>query len=187
MLLAAGLASAADALYSFEDSQGVVHFSNHAAPDSRYRKVWTPPRRIARAGTAGVSASSVFRYDIERAAAQTGLDPALLRAVIQVESNFNPSARSPKGALGLMQLMPATAARYGVKNPLDPANNVLGGARYLKDLLRQFDDDLVLALAAYNAGAEAVMRHRRQVPPYPETRAYVPKVTALLARLRGER
>lgn len=104
-----------------------------------------------------------------------GLDPALVLAVIAVESAFQPAAVSPKGAQGLMQLMPGTARELGVTDALDPAQNVDGGARYLRALIAQHKGDLRLALAAYNAGAGAVKRHRG-VPPYRETREYVEKV-----------
>jgi|OpeIllAssembly_1097287.scaffolds.fasta_scaffold21643_2 hypothetical protein len=116
-----------------------------------------------------------------------GLEPALLLAVISAESGFRSKAVSPKGAQGLMQLMPATARRLGVRDPFDPEQNVRGGARYLNQLLRLFGNDLRLALAAYNAGEDAVMRHGRSVPPYPETQQYVTRVLGrydALARLR---
>ncbi len=102
------------------------------------------------------------------------MDPALVEAIIAIESDFNPRAISPKGALGLMQLMPQTASRYGVSNPFDPQENLTGGTRYLKDLLRRFDGDLPRALAAYNAGETAVLMYR-DLPPYRETREYVQK------------
>ncbi len=120
-------------------------------------------------------------------AAEHDLAPELLHAVIQVESGYNPNAVSPKGAVGLMQLMPATARRLGVVDSRDPLANLRGGARYLRNLIRLFDGDLQLALAAYNAGEAAVQRHARNIPPYAETIAYVEAVQrryqALLGRL----
>lgn len=113
---------------------------------------------------------------VEEAARETRVDPKLLQAVIATESGYNPVARSRKGAQGLMQLMPATARRYGVANAYEPRHNILGGARYLADLLVMFDQDVQLALAAYNAGEQAVLRHGRKIPPFRETIAYVPRV-----------
>jgi soluble lytic murein transglycosylase-like protein len=115
------------------------------------------------------------------AARRHGLDPELVLAVIAVESAFRPDAVSPKGAQGLMQLMPRTAKELGVVDPLDPAANLDGGSRYLSSLLARYDGDLTRALAAYNAGMGAVARHRG-VPPYAETRNYVRKV---LGRYQG--
>ncbi|MBF0422179.1 MAG: lytic transglycosylase domain-containing protein [Magnetococcales bacterium] len=113
---------------------------------------------------------------IREASRRTGINDALLKAVIRAESSFNPLAVSRKGAVGLMQLMPDTAKRYGVKNRLDPHANIHAGARFLKDLLYQFDNDLTLSLAAYNAGEGAVRKHGNTVPPYQETKRYVAKV-----------
>ena len=120
---------------------------------------------------------------VEAAAERHEIDARIVQAVIQVESAYNPQARSPKGALGLMQLMPATAVRLGAKptsNLFDPALNIELGVRYLRLLGNLFDGRLDLVLAAYNAGEGAVMKHGMRVPPYPETQAYVRKISALL-------
>ncbi len=117
-----------------------------------------------------------FAPIVARAARVHGVDEALVHAVIFAESSYDPRAVSPAGATGLMQLMPATAAQYGVRDLFDPAQNVSGGVRLLRDLLAQFDGNVELALAAYNAGANAVIRAGNRVPPKRETVAYVPKV-----------
>lgn len=118
-----------------------------------------------------------FAPIISATAAKYGLDAQLLHAVIRAESGYNPVALSRKGAVGLMQLMPATALRYGVRDRHDPADNIEGGARYLSDLLRLFGPaNMKLAIAAYNAGENAVIRHGNKIPPYPETQEYVTRV-----------
>lgn len=124
--------------------------------------------------------------EVRAAAEAAGLDAALLHAVITVESGHNATAVSPKGARGLMQLMPATARRYGVRDLFEPTQNLRGGSAYLRDLLIMFDGNFDLALAAYNAGEGAVLRHGRQIPPYAETQHYVPRVLGIYQRLRLE-
>lgn len=178
--------AAAANLYGFEDEDGVAHFGD-APSDRRYRLILRDPRPAA-----GLQPSSLrpgpkpphLTPLIGEAARNTRLDPALIEAVVRVESGFDSAARSPKGAQGLMQLMPATARRYGVDDPLDPAQNLLGGARYLRDLLDRFAT-LPLALAAYNAGEGAVERHGNTIPPFAETEAYVPRVLEHYQRLKG--
>jgi soluble lytic murein transglycosylase-like protein len=124
---------------------------------------------------------------IAQASSESRLEPALVHAVVRAESAYRADAVSSKGAIGLMQLMPATAERYGVTDPRDPAQNLRGGTRYLSDLLAMFDNDLKLALAAYNAGENAVIRHGNQIPPYDETRDYVRKVVAFFNQMNSER
>lgn len=120
---------------------------------------------------------SEYDFQIAYNAKRFNVRPDLVRAVAQVESGFNPRARSSKGAMGIMQLMPATAAELNVKNPYNAAENIRGGVQYLRQLLDRYDGNEVLALAAYNAGSTSVERYGYQVPPYAETRDYVGKVT----------
>jgi soluble lytic murein transglycosylase-like protein len=127
---------------------------------------------------------SRYARQIQAAAHAAQVDPALIHAVISAESGYNPSARSNAGAVGLMQLMPETAARYSVTNRLDPQQNIQGGTRYLGDLLLLFNNDLRLALAAYNAGENAVVKYGNRIPPYQETAAYVPRVMTYYRKYR---
>ena len=137
------------------------------------------PNYSQAAGNRSVSSAQIDRY-IDEAAARHHVDPNLVRALVKVESNFNPRAVSSKGAMGLMQLMPATARMYDVRNPYDAAQNVDAGVRHLKGLLDNFNGDVPLSLAAYNAGQGAVERSGG-IPPYTETRNYVRRITSLMA------
>jgi len=143
--------------------------------------------QAAAAREGGAVADSLRRFgpEIGRAAADTGVDPALLLSVLVQESGGDPRARSPRGAVGLMQLMPGTAAEVGVSQPLHPGQNVMGGARYLARMLQRFGSSVDLALAGYNAGPGTVERHGGNIPPYRETRDYVSRVGELYSRLRA--
>ena len=151
----------------------------------------TPIRRTARASAPTPVPVRVIRQPysdlVARVALEQKVDAALLHAVVAVESGYNPRALSPKGARGLMQLMPGTAARFGVKDSWNPLQNLRGGARYLRHLLAVFNNNLNLALAAYNAGEGAVIDSGRAIPPYPETRQYVPRVLERYEYYRGTR
>lgn len=131
-------------------------------------------------------ADKPYQEQVVEAAKEHRLDPALVHAVIAAESNYNPNALSNKGAVGLMQVMPDTGRRYGVKEKelKQPAQNIRTGAQYLADLIDMFDGDLKLALAGYNAGENAVLRHGRNIPPFAETQAYVPRVLRFYDTLR---
>jgi soluble lytic murein transglycosylase-like protein len=126
------------------------------------------------------AASVEINQLIQDVAAQVQIAPELLHAVIAAESRYNPRAVSPRGAIGLMQLLPATANRFGIRDPFVARDNVFAGASYLKWLMGEFQDDLELVLAAYNAGEQAVVKAGGRIPPYPETQAYVPRVLAYL-------
>ncbi|MHB8348442.1 MAG: lytic transglycosylase domain-containing protein [Acidiferrobacterales bacterium] len=170
--------------YVYQRPDGSRLLSDHAVGDSRYQliresnSVRGMGALLARRGAPSAAiAGSGHDYDrlIRRDAAAAHVSVALVKAVVHAESGFNPGAVSPKGASGLMQLMPATAERYGVRNVFNPAQNVGAGVRYLRDLLVEFDGNHRLALAAYNAGASAVLRYRG-VPPFNETQTYVRRV-----------
>lgn len=189
LLLQPLAASAAGAIYGFVDGDGVEHLSN-IPNDKRFRVVFVDRLVTAQAALQaprGIhllpAAQRPYHDSILRASRTTGIEAALLHAVISVESGYNPGAVSPKGATGLMQLLPATGRRYGGSNLFDPEENIRAGAEYLKYLLKLFDNNLELALAGYNAGENAVIRHGRRLPPYAETERYVPLVVAHYKRL----
>ena len=188
-LLTASTAAARPQIYTYVDADGMRHYTD--VPDNnRYRKLVLSPEDRTASGDRydAMLLAKAGQYDsiIEKAAVSASVEPNLLRAVIVVESGFNPHARSKRGAVGLMQLMPATAIRYGVSNPYDPGENVRAGARYLKFLLDRFGQDVKLALAAYNAGEDAVDRNGGQIPPFTETMAYVPRVMKIYRMLREQ-
>lgn len=163
-------------IYKWQDTKGRWMYSDRPPTDG------TPTYRIPGTtfrSTRPADARRATAYDhlIEKHAAMYSVSPQLVRAVVQVESGFNPRAVSHEGAIGLMQLMPATAIEMGVRDPFEPDQNIRGGVAYLRQLLNRYGGDEVLALAAYNAGPEAVDRHGYQVPPYRETRNYVSQVT----------
>jgi hypothetical protein len=206
-LLALALALAAPCasadIYRFVDTRGVVHFTDRPShPGYRLflRTPTTPPKPVrapsrpassvpasVRPGISGKVFPSrstkvrEFSPLVTEASSRWGVNPALIHAVITAESNYDPEALSHAGAMGLMQLMPGTAKRFGVNDPWDPEQNVHGGTRYLRELLDRFRS-LRLALAAYNAGEGAVEMHGNQVPPYQETQTYVDKVMGIFFR-----
>lgn len=197
-------------IYKFLDEKGVLHLSNkppQEQDDLLYSRSYVvqsfapqtitpliipipkviadmPSVKIAKKVTPSRTVQATDYDDfIATAATQFNLPPSLLYAVIKVESNFNPNAVSPKGAIGLMQIIPDTGSRYGATDLADPQTNIQCGANYLSDLLDLFNQNLTLALAAYNAGENAVLRYGNKVPPYAETQAYVNKVTKLYQEL----
>lgn len=194
LLLALFAAAPAHAdLYGYVDAQGQVHLANEAL-DPRYQLFVKGEHRNAFQLSSGLKLLPAtdqledhiiykriqktpnlqkFEALVQQESRSQQLEPALVKAVIAVESAYDPAAISPKGAVGLMQLIPGTAARYGVRDSTDPTHNVNGGTRYLRDLIALFKGDLPLALAGYNAGEGAVAKYKNQIPPYPETQAYV--------------
>jgi soluble lytic murein transglycosylase-like protein len=183
-------------IFRYQDENGVVHFTN-VPTGSKYQLLYKeyemgrssiPSKGIGKAVSSKISNGGnapFLRDHIEEASQQYGVDPKLIQAVIHVESNFDPQAISPKGAQGLMQLMPQTARELQVVDPFSPRDNIVGGARYLRYLLDLFNQDLSLALAAYNAGPEKVNLYHG-VPPYLETRTYVQKVLQIYNRLKNQ-
>ena len=153
-------------IYFYKDENRVLHITNVGARPFNSKR--------SRSSNPGEGIFIHFWPEIKKVSRSSGLDPVLLAALVLVESGGNPRAISQKGAMGLTQLMPMTAKALEV-NPMDPEENLKGGAQYLKGLLEEFDGDLILALAAYNAGPSAVKKNGK-IPPYRETRQYVRKV-----------
>ena len=181
VLLVALIGSAVPAgadVYMYIDHNGVMHFTN--TPTSGKYKIFIRERAAFGSGTPAPS-----HYDpiIAEAARMNGLSLALIKAVIKAESNFDPRAVSKRGALGLMQIMPQNLRPLNVRDPFNPRQNIMGGARYLREMLQRFDKNLHLALAAYNAGPGAVEQHN-SIPPYPETVQYIQKVMRYYAAFR---
>lgn len=177
-------------VYKWVDENGIVNYSNVAPPRDHDYNVLRFPCYAADPKCRSVSWEKVplntrsFSREIRDAAAWNSVEESLIRAIIHAESAYQPDARSPKGAQGLMQLMPGTAADLEVVNPFDPAENIEGGARYLSQLLAEFEGDMDLAAAAYNAGPQAVYKYGG-IPPYDETREYVRRVKILYRRYTG--
>ena len=180
--------AAAD-IFSYTDAEGVVHFSNKPAGDGRFRLYLKTPKS-KRAGVvpflpSDTSSDRFTRYDewIHQAAVLYQIPEELIRAVIMVESNYDPRAVSQTGAQGLMQLMPETGLRMQMRDAFDPRENIFGGTRYLRVLANMFNGDLELTIAGYNAGEGAVVRFAG-IPPYEETQAYVTRVVGYYRRYR---
>jgi soluble lytic murein transglycosylase-like protein len=175
--------SAQGDIYKYVDKKGTIHLTNIPTnPQVDYVLVYREKRVLF-----SIKAKEVAKYDqlITRTAGKYNVDPALVKAVIKTESNFNHRAVSPQGDQGLMQLMPATAYALQVPDSFHPDNNVEGGVKYLRYLMKLFSNDLSLALAAYNAGENAVIKHRG-IPPYRETQNYVQRVLSHYQQYRRE-
>lgn len=172
-------------IYVIKGSDGSITFTTRKPPEGVKASIFRP-EKITNYSRASLGARlrsrrlfvREYHEVIAAVASEKRLDPSLIKAIIHAESSFNPAAVSPKGAIGLMQLMPGTAREVGVVNPFNPAQNIRGGATYLAWLLDKYRGDLVRAVAAYNAGPDAVDAHRG-IPPFSETRLYVRKVMAL--------
>ena len=173
-------------IYKYRGPDGTVHFTDRPMA-GKYRLEWRSGKNKSKGGYSLAKMEenkAKFSPLIETIAKDLRLHPGLIHAMVRVESAYNPQAVSRRGAQGLMQLMPETAARYGVGDSYDPKQNLEGGARYLKDLLKEFEFDIRLALAAYNAGENAVKKYGNQIPPFAETQEYVDKVMGEYERMR---
>ena len=184
-VLLAGTAEA-DVFVSL-DSKGSYVLSNVHRPGRVYERVIHEPEKalVSLDQQPQLIASRPYAELVSAAATANELPAALLHAVIQAESHYDTGATSAKGAAGLMQLMPDTAREMGVANVYDPKANIQGGAKYLKRLMTLFDNDIALAVAAYNAGPDAVLSRGRVIPPFAETQRYVPNVLRQYRRLQG--
>lgn len=174
-------------IYSWHDAKGNLVLSDK--PSGAALRTYAVPRAASLRATRPLRAGVRWLYDdvISEHAQLNGVSPDLVRAVVQVESAFNPYARSPKGAAGLMQLMPATMQQFGVKNPFDPVENVRAGVAYLRQLLDRYQNNEQLALAAYNAGPSTIDRYGQNVPPFRETQEYVSRINRMVGRPVGAR
>ena len=185
VVLSAAQGEVCASIFAFTDERGVVHYSN-VPVDSRYEIFLAAPADSAasplRLATL-LQRSEKFANLIDTAARTNGVEASLVRAVIVAESGCDPNATSKRGARGLMQLMPATARQYGVRDVLDPEQNIRAGTRYLRDLLDHYQHDLERVLAAYNAGPAAVDQHAGAIPPFRETLDYVPRVLRIYHHL----
>ena len=175
-------------IYKYVDSNGTVHLTDRP-PHDGYQLIQLSRKKtlMSRINYRDKEANRKrFSGKIAEVANQYQVPEALLHAVITIESVYDPDATSRAGAVGLMQLMPATARRYGVFNRRDPTANLSGGTRYLRDLLIRFDNDIELALAGYNAGGSTVEKYGNQIPPFDETQEYVRKVLMLYSSNQGD-
>ncbi len=176
-------------IYVYHENGGVVRFSNRPPQPGVKAEIFTArggSYSIVGRGWGGRLFKEHYKEIIVEVARRYAIDPALVRAVIHAESAFNPKAISPKGAQGLMQLMPATAQQHGVRRPFEPRENIQGGTRHLAMLLRKYNGNVKYALAAYNAGEEAVAQYGG-IPPFAETREYVHRVLSLKTRYSAGR
>ena len=192
-------------IYEYIDEAGIAHYSDAPNNDNNGNDHYVLILKSELAVTSEVPVTEVAANNtttspnkltltppqllaqIAQSAHNNQIDGELIHAVMHVESAYKVKAKSHKGAQGLMQLMPATAQRLGVKNSYDPAQNIEGGAKYLRELLTLFNNDITLAVAAYNAGENAVMRYGNKIPPFKETQAYVPKVMGIYKALMRQR
>jgi len=191
-LLLAPVDQARADIYMYTENTGTPSFSN-VPTDTRYVLTMRTEQAESRENVATTRPVAINRAlqktyspEIRRAALAYHMEPALLHAVIATESGYDARAVSGKGAMGLMQLMPETARRYGAADPFNPGENIRAGAQHLSSLLQRFGNNLQLALAAYNSGEGNVVRYGGRIPPFAETMAYVPKVMGLYQRYQVE-